>query len=186
MLLGGDEIGRTQRGNNNAYAQDNETSWFDWDLDDEDRRLLDFTRGLIRIVSSHPVLHRRRFFQGRRIRGSTVKDLTWYGPDGGEMTDEQWRASGVHAIGLRLAGDGIEERGTRGEPIVDDTLLMVLNAGEGAVRFRLPGTSGRRWQVVLDTVLSDPPADGDGRQVDAGSTYRVAERSLVLLRMPRE
>ena len=186
MLLGGDEIGRTQRGNNNAYAHDDETSWFDWDLDEEDRQLLDFTRGLIRIASSHPVLHRRRFFQGRRIRGSTVKDLTWYAPDGGEMTDEQWHAGGVHAIGLRLAGDGIEEHGPRGETVVDDTLLMVLNAGEEPVRFRLPGTSGRRWEVVLDTVSHDPPADEGGRRVDAGSTYRVAERSFVLLRLPAE
>ncbi len=124
MLLGGDEMGRTQRGNNNGYAQDNEISWYDWDLTDDDRALLDFTRSLIGIFRAHPVLRRRSFFQGRRIRGSSVKDLTWYGPDGGEMTDEQWQASGLHTIGLRMAGDAIAEPGPHGERIIDDTVLL--------------------------------------------------------------
>ncbi len=140
MLLGGDELGRSQGGNNNAYAQDNPISWFDWDLTDDQRQLLDFTRGLIEVFRAHPVLRRRRFFQGRRIRGSTVKDLTWLAPGGAEMTDAEWQAEGVRAIGLRLAGDAIDDRGPRGERIVDDTLLLLLNAAEEEVEF----TAARR------------------------------------------
>ncbi len=97
MLLGGDELGRSQGGNNNAYAQDNPISWFDWDLTDAQRQLLDFTSGLISVFREHPVLRRRRFFQGRRIRGSTVKDLTWLAPGGAEMTDAEWQAEGMRA-----------------------------------------------------------------------------------------
>ncbi|HET6819561.1 MAG TPA: glycogen debranching protein GlgX, partial [Candidatus Limnocylindria bacterium] len=114
MLLGGDEIGRTQGGNNNAYCQDNTISWFDWNMTDASRQLLDYTRGLIQLFHAHPVLRRRRFFQGRRIRGSRVKDLTWLAPDGTEMTDAQWESASVHAIALRLAGDAIDEPGPRG------------------------------------------------------------------------
>ncbi|HET6379530.1 MAG TPA: glycogen debranching protein GlgX [candidate division Zixibacteria bacterium] len=185
MLLGGDEMGRTQRGNNNAYCQDNEISWFDWDLTDAGRALLDFTSGLIAFFRAHPVLRRRRFFQGRRIRGSSVKDLTWYGPDGSEMTDELWQAE-VQTIGLRLAGDAIEERGPRGEPIEDDTLLMVLSAAESPTTFRLPADSGRAWELVLDTTRPDPPATGDRARHPAGSTYEVAARSVVVFILPRE
>ncbi|MCC6619415.1 MAG: glycogen debranching protein GlgX, partial [Chloroflexi bacterium] len=121
MLLGGDEIGRTQRGNNNGYAQDGPISWFDWNLDRRDRQLLAFTRSLIALFRTHPVLRRRRFFQGRQIRGSRVKDLTWFAPDGTEMTDEQWGAPGVRALAVQFAGDAIDERGPHGERIVDDT-----------------------------------------------------------------
>jgi isoamylase len=181
MLVGGDEIGRSQQGNNNAYCQDNPISWFDWDLADADRQLLEYTRGLIRLFHAHPVLRRRRFFQGRRIRGSRVKDLTWLAPDGAEMTDEQWNGD-VHAIGLRLAGDAIDERGPRGERIVDDTLLLLMNAGAEAVAFRLPAAP-RGWQGLLDTRLADPPDDEGGPLHDGESTYELVERSLALLRL---
>ncbi|HLY35440.1 MAG TPA: glycogen debranching protein GlgX [Candidatus Limnocylindria bacterium] len=186
MLLGGDELGRTQRGNNNAYCQDNETSWFDWELDDERRALMAFTAELARFAAAHPVLRRRRFLQGRRIRGSTVKDLTWYGPSGEEMTDDEWRAEGVRTLGLRLAGDAISEPDDHGEPIVDDTLLLVLNASEAAVDFRLPADHGSGWQVVLDTTSAGPAADGAPRRVEARETLRIAARSTVLLRHPRQ
>ncbi len=185
MLLGGDEIGRTQRGNNNAYAQDNDISWFDWRLTDADRQLLDFTRGLIAIFRQHPVLRRRRFFQGRRIRGSSVKDLTWYGPDGHEMSDEQWTEVGTHTIGLRLAGDAIDERGPRGERVVDDTLLMILYAADAAVSFRLPNGAGRGWELMLDTRRPDPPLLDRGEQHEGGAGYELAPRAVVLLRLPR-
>jgi isoamylase len=185
MLLGGDEIGRSQQGNNNAYCQDNEISWFDWDLTDDQRRLLDFTAGLIRTFRAHPVLRRRRFFQGRRIRGSSVKDLTWYGPDGREMTDEQWHASGVHTIGLRLAGDAIEELGERSQRVLDDTLLVILNGDARPVRFRLPNRAKGDWHLVFDTVSSEIPDPMDAAQYPGGTTYRLAERSVVLLRQPR-
>ena len=186
MLLGGDEIGRTQSGNNNAYCQDNEISWYSWQLSERDRELLAFTRGLFGVFRAHPVLRRRRFFQGRRIRGSTVKDLTWYGPDGHEVTDEQWGAAGVHAIGLRLAGDAIEERGLHGDRIVDDTLLLVLNAAEAEVEFRLPNGNGADWELMMDTVSPDPPLLEGGQRHEGGSTYRMASRSFILLRLTRE
>ena len=185
MLLGGDEIGRTQGGNNNGYAQDNETSWFDWSLDRRDRQLLAFTRSLIRLLRAHPVLRRRRFFQGRQIRGSRVKDLTWFATDGAEMSDEQWQAPGVRTLGVQFAGDAISERGPRGERISDDTLLLILNADERPVAFTLPNhEAARRWEVVFDTLhASFSAAHGT---FDGGAVYRVAERSVVCLRrLPR-
>ncbi|MGH2457130.1 MAG: glycogen debranching protein GlgX, partial [Candidatus Limnocylindria bacterium] len=185
MLLGGDEIGRTQRGNNNGYCQDNEISWYDWQLTDADRSLLGFTRGLIGVFRAHPVLRRSRFFQGRRIRGSTVKDLTWYSPSGQEMTDEQWRAEGVHTIGLRLAGDAIDERGERGERIVDDTLLVLLNAADAQVDFRLPNGGPGGWELVLDTRTAEPPPVAGSPRHEGGSPYRLVPRSVVLLRLAR-
>ena len=185
MLLGGDEIGRTQRGNNNGYAQDNEISWFSWQLARRDRQLLGFTRALIRLLKGHPVLRRRRFFQGRQIRGSRVKDLTWFGLDGAEMTDEQWQAPGVKTLGVQFAGDAIEERGPRGERVTDDTLLLVLNADERPVAFTLPDhEAARRWEVVFDTV--HPTFTAAHGEFDGGAVYRVAERSVVCLRrLPR-
>ena len=185
MLLGGDEIGRTQGGNNNAYAQDNEVSWYDWRLGRRERQLLAFTRSLIRLLRGHPVLRRRRFFQGRSIRGSRVKDLTWLGPDGAEMDDEQWRAPGVKTLGLQFAGDMIGERGPRGERILDDTLLVILNADDRPVGFTLPNhEAAKRWEVVFDTV--HPTFTAAHGEHDGGSRYRVAERSVVCLRrLPR-
>jgi glycogen operon protein len=185
MLLGGDELGRTQRGNNNSYAQDNEISWYDWELGRRQRQLLAFTRSLIRLFRTHPVLRRRRFFQGRQIRGSRVKDLTWFAPDGSEMTDEQWAGPGVRTLGVQYAGDAIEERGPRGERIVDDTLLVIFNADERPVGFTLPNhEAARRWELVFDTI--HPTFAGAHGEFDGGSTYRVAERSVVCLRrLPR-
>ncbi|HEY7846945.1 MAG TPA: glycogen debranching protein GlgX [Candidatus Limnocylindria bacterium] len=185
MLLGGDEMGRSQGGNNNAYAQDNPTSWFDWDLTDERRQLLDFTRGLIDVFRSHPVLRRRRFFQGRRIRGSSVKDLTWLAPGGAEMTDAEWQAEGVRAIGLRLAGDAIDERGPRAERIVDDTLLLLLNAADDEVEFVLPDRAPLGWRLMFDTRTPDAPTSGTGPVRHAGSAYRLVGRSVALFRLPR-
>ncbi len=185
MLLGGDEIGRTQRGSNNGYAQDNEISWFDWDLKRRDRQLLAFTRSLIRLFSLHPVLRRRRFFQGRQIRGSRVKDLTWYAPNGVEMNDDEWQAPGVKTLGVQFAGDAIEERGPRGERVTDDTLLIILNADDKPVAFELPNhETAKRWEVVFDTV--HPTFGGAHGEFEEGAVYRVAERSVVCLRrLPR-
>ena len=185
MLLGGDEIGRTQGGNNNGYAQDNEVSWYDWQLDRRDRQLLAFTRSLIRLQKGHPVLRRRRFFQGRLIRGSRVKDLTWFGVDGAEMTDEQWQAPGVKTLGVQLAGDAIDERGPHGERVSDDTLLIILNADERPVAFTLPNhEAAKRWEVVFDTV--HPTFTAAHGEFEGGAVYRVAERSVVCLRrLPR-
>jgi isoamylase len=185
MLLGGDEMGRTQRGNNNGYAQDSEISWYRWELRRRDRQLLAFTRALIRLFHQHPVLRRRRFFQGRQIRGSRVKDLTWYAPSGREMSDDEWQAPGVRTLGVQFAGDAIEERGPRGERIVDDTLLIILNADDGPVAFTLPNHEvAKRWEVIFDTV--HPSFSAAQGEFDSGSVYRVAERSVACLRrLPR-
>jgi glycogen operon protein len=179
MLLGGDELGRTQRGNNNAYCQDNELSWFDWSFDESRRELVEFTAKLARIAREHPVLRRRRFFQGRRLGGSTVKDLTWYGPDGAEMTEERW-SDGVRTLGLRLAGDAVTEPDDHGQRIVDDTLLLVLNANSSPVDFRLPD-HGRAWERMLDTVVATIPPPRPPHE--PGATLSIAGRSVVLLRL---
>ncbi|MEW6248733.1 MAG: glycogen debranching protein GlgX [Nitrospirota bacterium] len=182
MICGGDEIGRTQRGNNNAYCQDNELSWFDWKLDRAARELLAFTQSLIAFRKRHPVLRRRRFFQGRRIRGSEVKDLAWFRPDGKEMTDEDWGSGYARSLGLRLAGDAIEEADERGQPIQDETLLILLNMHHEPLTFTLPAHKrGVRWVTVLDTMLS-----GDRKQLKmfkGGEPYELEARSVVVLRL---
>jgi glycogen operon protein len=184
MLLAGDEIGRTQRGNNNAYCQDSEISWVDWQLDQPKRELLEFTKLLIRLFHEHPVLRRRKFFQGRRIRGSEVKDLTWLRPDGQEMTDEDWNNWHARCLGLRLAGDAIEEVDARGNRIVDDTLLILLNAHYEPISFVLPAhRADVQWELVLDT----REATGRRRQglLRGGESYELEARSLALLRLRR-
>jgi glycogen operon protein len=184
MLLAGDEFGRTQGGNNNAYCQDNEISWLDWKLDRPRRELLDFSRYLMRFRGEHPMLRRRHFFQGRRIRGSEVKDLAWFRPDGKEMSDEDWNNAETRCFGLRLAGDAIEELDDRGNPIVDDTLLILLNAHYETISFRLPAHRRKlRWEVVLDSF--DPNLDRKKqRLMRGGEIYDLKDRSLVVLRLP--
>jgi isoamylase len=151
MVRGGDEIGQTQQGNNNPYNQDNALTWCRWDLSPDQRRFLQFTRALIAFRLAHPVLRRRRFFHGRRIRGADVKDLAWFTPEGREMSDEDWNAHHVRCLGMQLAGDAIAEVDERGYRITDDTLLLLLNAHDGPVEFRLPTHGTRDWRTVLDT-----------------------------------
>jgi glycogen operon protein len=180
MLLGGDEIGRTQQGNNNAYCQDNELSWINWTPSRSTRAQLEFTRRLIRLRLAHPVFHRRRFFQGRRIEGSEVKDLSWFRPDGKEMTPEEWTNGLTRCLGLRLAGDAIEEVDEAGNAIRDDTFLLLLNAHHEPVDFVLPAHRPRmRWELLLDTRdwTVKPHA------FRAGDTYQMEARSLVALRL---
>ncbi|MGE0679507.1 MAG: glycogen debranching protein GlgX [Candidatus Binatia bacterium] len=185
MMQAGDEIGRTQHGNNNAYCQDNELSWVDWRLDRPRRELLEFTRAVIKVFHDHPVLRRRKFFQGRHIRGSEVKDLAWFRPDGKAMTDEDWNNPFIRCLGLRLAGDAIEEVDARGNRVVDDTLLILLNAHHESLGFILPAHRARvRWEVLLDTTLST------GRPqrrllIRGGTSYALQARSLSLLKLTR-
>jgi isoamylase len=184
MLLAGDEFGRSQRGNNNAYCQDNEVSWIDWNLDRPRRQLLEFIKLLIRIFHQHPVLRRSHFFQGRKIRGSEVKDLAWFRPDGKEMTDEDWANPEMRCFGLRLAGDAIEEVDARGNRLVDDTLLILLNAHHETIPFVLPAHRRKlHWWVVIDT--SEPTIRREPRQLRGAEPYPLKGRSLVLLRLPR-
>jgi isoamylase len=185
MLLAGDEIGRTQRGNNNAYCQDNDISWLDWKLDRVQRELLAFTQLLIEFRHRHPVLRRRKFFQGRSIRGSEVKDLTWFRPDGKEMTDEDWGNPFARCLGLRLAGDAVDEVDERGNRIVDDTLLILLNAHHEPIPFVLPAHRARvRWELVLDT--REPTGKRRQRPLRGGQTYELEARSLALLRLRQQ
>src|SRR5205823_14292228 len=136
MLLAGDELGRTQAGNNNAYCQDNETSWIDWDLTPDRKALCEFVRQLVHFRLSEPALRRRKYFQGRSIRGG--KDVAWLAPDGREMTDEMWNAESVQSLGMLLSGTAIEEVNERGELITGDTLIVLLNAHGDRVPFTLP------------------------------------------------
>ena len=182
MICGGDELGRTQGGNNNAYCQDSEISWFDWDLSPEQSDLLEFTRRLMAFRRDEPVLRRRRFFQGRRIRGSDVKDLTWFRPDGDEITDADWGDHTARALALRLAGDAIDEPDEFGHRILGDTLLMLLNARDVTVQFKLPRIalkSGAKWQILLDTATGWLD---DGPVYDGGATVSVCDRATVLLK----
>ncbi|MEW5983975.1 MAG: glycogen debranching protein GlgX [Acidobacteriota bacterium] len=182
MLVAGDEMGRTQGGNNNAYCQDNETSWLDWSLDDRRRGLLAFTERLIRFRADHPVLRRRTFFQGRKLRGNGVSDIHWFEAGGREMTDADWTAPSVRALGVMLVGDQIAELDERGEPIRDDTLLVLLNTNESPVRFTLPTTTDdTRWERVFDTADGGEPG-----LLDLGAAaYELAGRALAVLRLVR-
>ena len=183
MLCGGDEMGRTQRGNNNAYCQDNEISWMDWTLNKPQQALLAFTRGLIALRQKHPVFRRRRFFQGRRIRGAEVKDLYWLRPDGKEMTDDDWAQGYVRCLGVRLAGDAMDEKDSKGRRLQDETFLVLLNAHHEPRPFTLPAHKrGVRWQPVFDTALYDK----NGKPVTllrGGDQYDLEARSLAVLRL---
>jgi glycogen operon protein len=178
MLLAGDELGRTQGGNNNGYCQDSEVSWIDWL--DADHELLSFTRQLIALRLDHPVLRRRRWFEGRSIRGSDVHDIGWFRPDGSEMTDDDWRAATARGLGVFLNGDGIESRDAQGYRLRDDSFYLLLNAHAEAMEFRLaPGQAGERWTRVFDTAQAafDPLPGPVVRHEIA-----VSGRSMVLLR----
>ncbi|HET9441693.1 MAG TPA: glycogen debranching protein GlgX [Acidimicrobiales bacterium] len=180
MLLGGDEMGRSQGGNNNAYCQDNELSWFDWSQRDEQLALLGFTRRLMDFRLAHPNLRRRRWFQGRRIRGSDAKDIAWFTPDGLEMTDSDWDVGFAKALGVFLNGEQIPSLGPRGERIVDDSLLLLFSAHHEPIDFTVPtGPYGEPWELMIDT--ADPMAAEGSRVYKAGDAVVMQDRSLVVL-----
>ncbi|MGK2905552.1 MAG: glycogen debranching protein GlgX, partial [Desulfuromonadales bacterium] len=181
MLLGGDEAGRTQDGNNNSYCQDNEISWVHWDHDEAQQDLLEFTRRIIGLFHRHPVLRRRNFFQGRKIRGSEIKDLTWYRYDGQEMTDNDWTDPDTHFLGLRLAGDAIDERNENGDPIRDETLLILLNANSHDLVFPLPRDHAKEtcWDVILDT--REPQGLRIIEMLTSSDSYELESHHLVML-----
>ncbi len=180
MLVAGDELGRTQHGNNNAYCQDNELSWIDWGLTPGHLDLLTFTRRLINFRATHPVLRRRTFFQGRGIRGDDVTDILWFDPDGREMTAAAWNAPHARGIGVKLIGDAIAEIDERGEAVHDDTLLVLANAGEAALAFTLPPVpAGQSWQLEFDT-NGGGPVTASAVKTPA---YELGARSLAVLRL---
>ena len=181
MISHGDELGRTQRGNNNAYCQDNEISWIDWNLDPDRRALLNFTRKLIHLRLAQPALRRRRYFQGRSIRGGAVTDVAWLAPDGREMTDELWNADSVRSLGMLLNGNAIEEMDERGNPVVGDTVLVLLNGHSDPVQFTLPPLDEKhQWRRVIDTFEGSVFGE---RNFKAGSTLPLLGRSLAVFRV---
>ncbi len=179
MLLAGDEIGHTQRGNNNAYCQDNEITWLDWILNDDQRGLLEFAQQLVRLYFSQPVLRRRRFFHGEKLEGSAIPDILWLGPDGKEMTQEAWDVPFVRCLGVQLYGKHVDVN-EHGEPIDGDTLLILFNGDQKLdIPFVLPPFDGKsQWQRLLDT--ADPKA---GEAVfPVGEKYPLRSCSVVILR----
>jgi isoamylase len=156
MICGGDELSRSQQGNNNAFCQDNEVSWYSWMLSAEKQNFLEFIRYLVQIRVENPVLRRRRFLQGRPIRGQGVKDLAWFGPQGKEMNEKAWNAHFARSLGFRLVGSEMEELDENGNPVEGDTLFVMLNAHYEALRFVLPKhAEGELWERILDTSQMD-------------------------------
>jgi glycogen operon protein len=184
MLVAGDETGRTQKGNNNAYCQDDEISWHDWEHVDED--LLEFTRSLIRLRREHPIFRRRGWFEGRELHGTEVKDLVWFKPDGVEMSDEDWSVGYAKSLGLFLNGTAIKRPGEHGEVVRDDNFFLVFNAHHEPLEFVLPDEKfANKWMRVLDTAEDNPPELRRSRRaqsVAAGSKLSVQARATLLFR----
>ena len=173
MLTGGDERGRTQNGNNNAYCQDNEISWFDWTRDEKQNQFLEFTRRLIQFRKDHPVFRRPKFLKGRRIPGSEIRDVMWFNPGGNLMSEEEWASPFVRCLGMLLSGDTSDVVTFEGEPVRDDTFLLLINAHYEPIPFVLPGQENLEWQLILDTTdpngfLAEPRKFASGDDVDLG------------------
>jgi isoamylase len=189
MLSHGDEFGRTQRGNNNAYCQDSELAWVEWpkEGDGEARRLYDFTRHMVSLRRDHPVFRRRRFFHGRPVEGThdELSDIAWFTPEGEEMRSRDWQAAPAQCLTVFLNGSAISEPGDRGERIVDESFLLLFNAHHQPLEFVIPVNHGKEWEVVADTELpGGVPAPGEVRHVRGGERLLLADRSLAVLRRP--
>ncbi|HEY8184059.1 MAG TPA: glycogen debranching protein GlgX [Thermoanaerobaculia bacterium] len=179
MICGGDEIGRTQNGNNNAYCQDNETSWFDWEhMDDE---LSAFVSRMVHFRHDHPVFQRRRWFVGHSPRGTEAGDIGWFKPDGQLMSEEDWTTCFARSLGVFLNGKAIPTPDSHGEPIVDDSFFILFNAHYEAITFKLPTAWGDLWVKVVDT--NHPVPDlREHRQLKAGEEVRLESHSMIVLR----
>jgi glycogen operon protein len=176
MISHGDEIGRSQRGNNNAYAQDNELSWMNWELNDQQKKLLAYTQRIIAIRQSNPVLRRRQFFRGQSVSSAGHKDLTWIRHDGQEMSQDQWNDPRNHSLGMLIHGNATDETDDRGRPIKGDTMLLLVNAGDQPSTFKLPVVEGEgMWLEVVDT------AKEEAREL-GGAEARLEPYSVQLLR----
>jgi isoamylase len=200
MILAGDEFQRTTLGNNNTYCHDSVLTWTNWQLDRSQADFLEFTRFLSRFVRHHPVLSRRKFFQGTPVLDSRIKDLTWFYPDASEISDEEWQSVVIDAFGLLLAGNAIGESDERGRRLIDDTILILFNASPKSCAFVLPdeplahlldrsqergqeGVAHPQWNLVLDTRHSLPHAGEERFAVDA--TYGLIPHSLALFVWPK-
>ena len=178
MICAGDELSHSQGGSNNAYCQDNDITWFDWELDENREKFLDFVAKLVTIRRTQPVFQRRRFFKGRPIRG--VKDITWLAPSGEEMDEGAWDEAFVKCVGVRLAGDQIDEVDEDGDKIVGETILILLNSHDLGVPFTLPTHQGdRHWEMIIDTAHPDAEASFH----DGGEVYDFEGRSVAVFRL---
>ncbi len=181
MLVAGDEISRTQNGNNNAYCQDNELSWLNWE--NADTELLNFTRKLIHLRKNHPIFRRRRWFQGQPIKGLGVEDIAWFLPDGSEMSEEHWSQDFAKSLAVYFSGVGLHSKGPKGEHVFDDSFYVIFNASDIPLDFILPSKKyGDKWTKILDTsenVIDEPMAVYKDEE-----SIRVDSRSIVLLQHP--
>ncbi|HYF03862.1 MAG TPA: glycogen debranching protein GlgX [Patescibacteria group bacterium] len=182
MLVAGDEFGRTQYGNNNAYCQDNDISWLNWEK--ADGELLNYTQKLIKFCKSHPLFQRKNWFKGQPIKGVGVEDIEWFSPDGTEMSDEDWNSGFAKSLGVYLNGKGIHSMGPKGELIIDDSFYIIFNASDSALPCKLPCDKfGENWMKVIDT------AEGliaeKGESYGAADVVDVAARSIVVLKQPK-
>jgi isoamylase len=173
MLCGGDEWGRTQEGNNNTFCQDNEISWFNWEREEKENQFFEFTRRLIQLRKEHPVFRRPKFLKGRRIPGSEIRDVMWFNPGGNQMTEEEWTSPFVRCLGMLLSGDATDVHNFEGEPVRDDTFLLLINAHYEPIAFVLPGQEHLEWQLILDTsdeagFVAEPKRFASGDDVDLG------------------
>jgi glycogen operon protein len=188
MLLCGDEAGHSKKGNNNTYCQDNELSWINWEK--ADHGLMDLTSKLIHFRREHPVFSRKHWFIGRPIRARGLTDIAWFLPDGIEMEEEHWKTGFAKSLGIFLNGKGISSVNHRNEPIVDDSFYIIFNAHFEALDFKLPEKKfGKCWKKIWDT--ADPAACTASKEnaasdcQPAGSSVKVADRSVVVLVSPR-
>lgn len=185
MLSHGDEFGRTQGGNNNAYCQDNEVAWVHWPEkgDEKNKGLLAFTQTMVWLRRDHPVFRRRRFFHGRPVEGThdELSDISWFTPEGEEMIQGDWQATDAKAMTVFLNGQAISEPGPRGERISDDSFLLMFNASAEELEFAVPASHGSQWRIVMDTSRPEGVPPGDGPKVDAGERVTMIGRSLTVL-----
>ena len=179
MLLGGDEMGRTQRGNNNAYCQDSELSWVDWRLGAAEQSLFEFTHRLIALRNGHPLFRRRTFFHGRSLVAADAKDIAWLKPDGSEIAGDGWHSASAHCLGVFLSGHGLAESDAHGDALDDDDLLLLLNAHHESVSFVLPKPRLTHWRVLVDTSAGDDAPLA--RPLSFGDSYPLQGRSIAVL-----
>jgi glycogen operon protein len=187
MLVAGDEQWRTQRGNNNAYVQDNEISWLDWTPSDEADDMLALVRTLLAVRRAHPVLRQSAFFEGHPVEGGDgCKDLAWFHPAGHELSDADWFDTGLRSIGMYLDGRGLRHRSARGEPVVDDSFLLLLHSGDSAVTFTVPGSPwARGYSCVVDTTQAGGRPVGEAA-IEPGAAVAMRGRSALLLKVLRD
>jgi isoamylase len=180
MLLAGDESGQTQQGNNNAYCQDNELTWINWDK--ADRELVDFTAMLVSFRKAHPIFSRKHWFMGRPIRAKGLADIGWFLPDGTEMTDDHWKKDFAKSLGIFLYGGGLHSVNSRNEPLTDDSFYLLFNAHSDSVEYKIPEKKyGVSWKKIVNT---ENPANGDKTDYKPGETIIVGSRTIVVLQSP--